>query len=398
MSPPGSQTQWYLAREGQQFGPISEAELAKFIELGHLQPNDLVWREGFPDWRPALVVFPPSSQVAPATMAAPMRTAAQAPQASRREPAGRRRTAPATSAPPDDEEQAAPGRGRGRLLGVLIAVVVVIGAGWFAYTKRNQLAGYVPALSTLFSSFSSSQPGAGLDIADRKSLEVPPFAGLRGSPEAIDAKMQSAALWRVIKREFPDWYSQRLNEVAALARENKDDAAIAQHLAGKIVQLRRQQVGNALSATLPKLKSVATIFHENLTNLRKQNAEACYGLISQGEAHPLIISLLGGSQHTAHLQAQLTGVFEAIAEGRKQPRVYPIPKQADYDRLASDLAKLGWTGADIQLFSDERALSKAEPAKVCQMVHDWFTAQLQMKDTDGQMRLLVESLRPVIAG
>ena len=37
--------QWYLARGGQQYGPLSEAELAEFIELGHLQPNDLLWRE-----------------------------------------------------------------------------------------------------------------------------------------------------------------------------------------------------------------------------------------------------------------------------------------------------------------------------------------------------------------
>ena len=58
MTAPASQIQWYLAREGQQYGPLSEAELAKFIELGHLQPNDLLWREGFPDWRPALVLFP----------------------------------------------------------------------------------------------------------------------------------------------------------------------------------------------------------------------------------------------------------------------------------------------------------------------------------------------------
>ena len=277
-------------------------------------------------------------------------------------------------------------------------VAALLGAGWFAYTKRSQLVGHASALQTLWASWTSSQPGAGLDIADRKSLEVSPFAGLRGSPEVIDAKMQAAALWRVIKREFPDWYAERLNEVATLARDNKDDAAIAQHLSGKIVQLRRQQVGNALSATLPKLKALAVVFHDNLTNLRKQNPEACYGLISQGEAHPLIVPLLTGSQHTARLQAQLTGVFEAIAEGRKQPRVYPIPRQSDYDTLASDLAKLGWTQADIQLFSDERALSKAEPAKVCQLVHDWFTAQLQMKDLEGQMRLLVESLRPVIAG
>lgn len=396
MSPPGSQIQWYLAREGQQFGPISDVELAKFIELGHLQPTDLLWREGFPDWRPALVVFPPSSQTAPATTG-PARAPASAPQSPRTEPASRRRAAPTAETAEQDEEQppSGPGRGRGRIIAVLAGVVVLVGAGWFAYTNRSQLAGLIAALPVLSS---SSEPVAGLDIADRKSLEVPPFAGLRGSAEAIDTKMQSAALWRVLKREFPDWYTQRLNEVAALARDNKDDAAIAQHLAGKVVQLRRQQVANALSATLPKLKTLAVAFHDNLANLRKQNAEACYGLISQGEAHPLIVSLLAGSPHTARLQAHMTGVFEAIAEGRKQPRVYPIPKQGDYDRLASDLAKLGWTQADIQLFSDERALSKAEPAKVCQMVHDWFTAQLQMKDTEGQMRLLVESLRPVIAG
>src|SRR5258707_14485012 len=59
MSSPAAQTQWYLAREGQQYGPLSETELTKFVELGHLQPTDLLWREGFPDWRPAMVVFPP---------------------------------------------------------------------------------------------------------------------------------------------------------------------------------------------------------------------------------------------------------------------------------------------------------------------------------------------------
>src|SRR5438105_2864977 len=67
MSAPASQTQWYLARDGQQFGPLSEAELAKLIELGHLQPNDLLWREGFPDWRPAMVVFPPRRPAAQRT-------------------------------------------------------------------------------------------------------------------------------------------------------------------------------------------------------------------------------------------------------------------------------------------------------------------------------------------
>src|SRR5262245_21320048 len=64
MSAPVSQTQWYIARDGQQFGPLSEAEMARFIELGHLQPSDLLWREGFPRGRPPMVVFPPARRPA----------------------------------------------------------------------------------------------------------------------------------------------------------------------------------------------------------------------------------------------------------------------------------------------------------------------------------------------
>jgi hypothetical protein len=49
--------EWYLARSGHQYGPLSDAEMRKFVELGHLQPTDLVWRKGFTDWRPGSVQF-----------------------------------------------------------------------------------------------------------------------------------------------------------------------------------------------------------------------------------------------------------------------------------------------------------------------------------------------------
>jgi hypothetical protein len=235
-------------------------------------------------------------------------------------------------------------------------------------------------------------------VADRQSLEVPPLAGFGESTEATDTKLQRTALWRVIKREFPDWYTQRLNEAAGLVREGKDEAAIGQQMARRIVELRRQQVASALSATIPKLKLVASTFYENLVKLRALGADSCFGFISQGEAHPAIVKLLQGSDQTPYLQAQLTAVFEAIAEGRKQPRVYPQPRQADYDKLAADLTKLGWTQGDMQLFSNEKALAQAQPEKVCQMVHDWFAAQIGLTDQDAQMRLLGESLRPVVAG
>jgi GYF domain 2 len=44
---------WYLSRDGQQYGPFSDSDLARFQGTGQLQPTDLVWREGLADWRPA---------------------------------------------------------------------------------------------------------------------------------------------------------------------------------------------------------------------------------------------------------------------------------------------------------------------------------------------------------
>jgi hypothetical protein len=66
--------------------------------------------------------------------------------------------------------------------------------------------------------------------------------------------------------------------------------------------------------------------------------------------------------------------------------------------LARDLTQRGCTQADMQLFSDERALAHAGAVKVCQRVKDWFAAQLAIKDADMQLRLLVDSLKPTVAG
>ena len=384
MSPPGPQTQWYLARDGQQFGPISEAELAKFIELGHLQPTDLLWREGFPDWRPALVVFPPPSQPTPKKGGA--RTSGGLPSAQQARPEPIARSLGTGTLP---EARDAHRSGRVRIMIVLALVPALLGASWFAYANRGRLTAYLSVFT------SSSPSGTALEIADRKSLEAPPLTGLRGAPDVVDANMQTRALWRVIKREFPDWYAQRLGEVASLARDNKDDAAIAQHMVRKLAELRRQQVGNGLSATLPRIKTVVVTYFENLVMLRQHSPEACYGFISQGEENPAIVAMLRGSEQTASLQAQMTAVFEAIAEGRRQPRVYPRPSQAHHDLLAANLRNMGWTQEDMELFSDERALSRADPEKVCQVVHDWYAAQLSLTDAEAQIRLLVDSARPI---
>ena len=396
MSGPAAHSQWYLARDGQQFGPISEAEMAKFVELGHLQPTDLLWREGFPDWRPAMVVFPARGPALPRGQARPqagsdhMRPADQLTTVSA--PVARSR------ADADDHD---PPRRRGRAVAVLLLVVVLAGAGGAGYLYRDQLPGYRDQLAGIVASLTASLSASSgaMSIADRKSLETPPLVGFRaGGVDAIDATLQNTALWRVIKREFPDWYAQRLDEAATLARENKDDAVIGQIVARKLVELRRQQVANGLSAKLPMLKTVATAYYDTLTRLRRHSPEACSGFINQGEAEPLVVALLQGTDHTAHLQALMTAVFEAIAEGRQLPRVHPRPSQDQYKMLASELNKRGWTPADFQLVSSKQALMQAEPAKVCQVVQDYYGAQLSLPDDEAQTRLLVDSLKPVFAG
>jgi uncharacterized protein DUF4339 len=53
-----AKVEWHLVRAGKPFGPLSELEFSKFIELGHLEQTDLLWRDGFSEWRSATAVFP----------------------------------------------------------------------------------------------------------------------------------------------------------------------------------------------------------------------------------------------------------------------------------------------------------------------------------------------------
>ena len=48
--------EWFYAQEGRQFGPITPEELRRMAEEGELATTDLVWREGLPEWVPAIRV------------------------------------------------------------------------------------------------------------------------------------------------------------------------------------------------------------------------------------------------------------------------------------------------------------------------------------------------------
>lgn len=64
--------QWYFSKGGTQMGPVSLDELRAKIAAGEVTGADMVWREGFPDWKriadvPELGISPAAAQ--PMTMA-----------------------------------------------------------------------------------------------------------------------------------------------------------------------------------------------------------------------------------------------------------------------------------------------------------------------------------------
>ena len=48
--------EWYYARNNQQQGPVALQALQDMARSGQLQPGDLVWRDGMPNWLPAAQV------------------------------------------------------------------------------------------------------------------------------------------------------------------------------------------------------------------------------------------------------------------------------------------------------------------------------------------------------
>ncbi len=42
--------EWYLARDGQRYGPIADDDLHQLVTKGQLKSEDLIWRKGFPEW------------------------------------------------------------------------------------------------------------------------------------------------------------------------------------------------------------------------------------------------------------------------------------------------------------------------------------------------------------
>jgi hypothetical protein len=500
---------WYVARDGKQTGPISDAEIRAIAGHGYFRPTDLVWRPGFSEWRAALSVFPPVPVNAPPPgFGAPLPPQPEPPQSRTQQPVTQQpvtqqpsmlgpspaasvpaprqtpslqqairaavpaanqpganqtgapitggamtggaagahafdpspspqygqpatRTSPASqftvrpTAPPQagpDAGSAQPSHGyrpsqgamSGPTLGRPLTPIATVSepddddhAPQQPEKPRTNRMALAALVITLF-----AIAGGVLVAAEPAFLKGGPLEPVRRSLASLsqlvvgDSKLadfettlQGTAHWPVIKREFPDWYGERLREAVKLTSENKPADEVSRMLTERIVALRRQNAAQALSASSPKLMAVANAFLDNLKQLKQKSPLACYSFISQGEMTPAVLELLkttGGKPPA--IQVQVAAIFEAIAEGRKTPTQHEKPQKSDYDTLMTQLGKLGWTQDDIATFADPRALARTEPSRVCQMVQDWFVAHIAIEDVAIKQRLIGETLRPVVSG
>ena len=433
-------SQWFIARDGKQTGPIADVEIKAIAAHGYFKPTDLVWKPGFAEWRSALQVFPPGALpvrpappplpavAPPAPSAAPKREVSGRPIANGRDPSTApepMRAAPEslsqrmTRAPQPDTARlptqppyggtggrpaastdsprelqparepaplqaasgpaSAPRKTNKVAVAALVMTVATIAGGVWIAAYPGLIKG-LPSAAALAGRGPHAEPVADVSTAD------------------LEARWLKTAHWPVIKREFPDWYGERLREAATLEGQKKSDAEITQVLVGQMIALRRQNAASALAASATKLKVLAAAFLDNLRQLKGQSTTTCFNFISQGEITPGVVEMLGSSGETSSLQLQVAAIFDAIGEGRKTPVTHEKPQKADYDTLMGELSKLGWTQADVATFSDPNALARAEPARVCQMVQDWFVAHISITDEPTQERLLSETLRPVVSG
>lgn len=302
-----------------------------------------------------------------------------------------------------EPEQRRRGGGVRRAFLLLILLGIVGGGGWYGYKHKDLVIALVRSFTT------ASAKSVPVVVAPEGAAKTPggetqsaAFAAAAVAPATTSASIGpeflKRPLWTTVKQEFPEWYDARVAEATHLSAEGKPDDEIIRHLVQGLVTLRRENSQAALAASTAKHRELATAFLNNLKQLAGESSDGCYDFISKGETSPFIVSRMGDADKSANIDTQVITILSAISEGKKTPVTHASPMKADYDVLASELTRLGWTQADMQLFADPKALARAPRDRICKMLQDWFSAHLAISDPAVQERLLFETLKPVISG
>ncbi len=229
--------------------------------------------------------------------------------------------------------------------------------------------------------------------APQPDAQPAPAAPAKAVPELPILKSK---LWQYAQKEMGAWTEQRLAELADLDKTQEEANT---YLVQAFVGYRRDNAKHAMHASTGNLQEIASAFVTSLRALTQRGPDSCYALISKGETAPEISNLYMEPNIGPTLEAQMLAILKAIVAGKEAPAGERLPPtQAAFEKLSAALGKRGWSSADLKLFSDPGALSKAEPKLVCRLVTEWFATQLTLADQTSRDQLIAASLRPVIGG
>ncbi len=210
-----TETQWYIARDGKQHGPLTDIEMRTFVAHNYLRASDLIWRPGMSEWQLAPTLFPAvfpnlaGADPQPVT-AAPTAGYAQSPTAAQAAPQSNSASAnsnsklfntkpsvaqaPSGQRPSPADAQRQPlepvaERSIGKRLAIAAVAITVIGGGAFALANYREplmrfVGGNAPAdlttapptieaTATAAETATSSAADAGTQSASQSATQAP---------------------------------------------------------------------------------------------------------------------------------------------------------------------------------------------------------------------------------
>ncbi|MGQ0456380.1 MAG: DUF4339 domain-containing protein [Hyphomicrobium sp.] len=142
MNGQSDETQWYIARDGKQHGPLTDIEMRTFVAHNYLRATDLIWKPGLPEWQAAPEVFPavfaPAAKAAQQAASASQQTSYGAPSANPTAQAYPATPVVDAYAPQGQAQPAAPAVNARKRLAIAAAAVALIGGGAFALTSYRE--------------------------------------------------------------------------------------------------------------------------------------------------------------------------------------------------------------------------------------------------------------------